>query len=79
MAYNFGNRQKSFLKQVFGNKVLNFCPKIVLWKKVLELKSFWSQTIKRLYFLGLIFWFQYDFIQKKIFPKKNSPFCEKCI
>ena len=35
-----GNRQKSSLKKVFGNKVLNFGTKKVLWKKVLEMKSF---------------------------------------
>ena len=34
-----GNRQKSSLKKVFGNKVLNFSNKIILLKKVLELKS----------------------------------------
>ena len=36
-------------------------------------KSLWklSPTILRLYFLGLFFWFQYDFIQKR--PRKKSP------
>ena len=34
-----GNRQKSSLKKVFVNKVLNFGTKKVLWKKVLKIKS----------------------------------------
>ena len=54
-------------QNVFCNNVLNFVTKKVLWKKVLEIKSLWKQspTIFRLYFLGIFFWFQHSFIQKR--------------
>ena len=58
-------------KKLLKISVLNFGTKKVPCKKN-PLK--WSPTILRLYFIGLFFWFQYDFIQKR--PRKRPIIAE---
>ena len=45
IIFVYGDRQKKFSEKNFGNKVLNFATKKVLWKKVLEIESYNFETL----------------------------------
>jgi len=72
-------QKKRYLKKKLSEIKPYFLALRVLWKKILEIKSLWNQspTILKLYFLGIYFWFNYNFTQKR--PRKKSYYSRKCM